>query len=125
VVLLVGVAPGRWLELEHVAGMVGEPGYAKRRVGRSLYQKLPQVVSSSIHGGASGGWAGRYIKCCPKLWPALDVRGVSVLYLLREGAEIFVCCLEMCVCTHIGECVVIRVESAVDGISKAVVLLQF
>jgi hypothetical protein len=28
-------------------------------------------------------------------------------------------------CTHIGECVVIRVESAVDGISKAVVLLQF
>ena len=66
-------------------------------MGRSLYQKLPQVVSSSIHGGASGGWAGRYIKCCPKLWPALDVRGVSVLYLLREGAEIFVCCLEMCV----------------------------
>ena len=30
-------------------------------------------------------------------WPALDVRGVSVLCLLREGAEIFVCCLEMCV----------------------------
>ncbi len=70
---------------------------AQRLVGKSLYQKLPQVVSSSIHGGASGGWAGRYIKCCPNLWPALDVRGVSVLYLLREGAEIFVCCLEMCV----------------------------
>ena len=30
-------------------------------------------------------------------WPALDVRGVSVLCLLREGAEIFVCSLEMCV----------------------------
>ncbi len=30
-------------------------------------------------------------------WPALDVRGVSVLCLLREGAEIFVCCFEMCV----------------------------
>ena len=30
-------------------------------------------------------------------WPALDVRGVSVLCLLREGAEIFVCSLELCV----------------------------
>ncbi len=30
-------------------------------------------------------------------WPALDVRGVSVLCLLREGAEFFVCPLEMCV----------------------------
>ena len=98
-------------------------------MGRSLYQKLPEVVSlnwqeaqvvslnwkeaqrlaysveqpsrlwcrSTALRRRSGWWAGRYIKCCPKLWPALEVRGVSVLYLLREGAEIFVCSLEMCV----------------------------
>ena len=30
-------------------------------------------------------------------WHAFDVRGVSVQCLLREGAEIFVCPLEMCV----------------------------
>jgi len=30
-------------------------------------------------------------------WPAFDVRGVSVQCLLREGAEIFGCSLEMCV----------------------------
>ena len=42
----------------------------------------------------------------------------------QGGAEIFA--LWRCAWrTHIGECVVIRVESAVDGISKAVVLLQF
>ena len=35
----------------------------------------------------------------------------------------FMRCLDLCL--FIGECVVIRVESAVDGISKAVVLLQF
>ncbi len=35
---------------------------------------------------------------------------------VREGAEIF---------AYIGECVVIRVESAVDGIDKAVVRFSF
>ena len=58
-------------------------------------------------------------------WPALDVRGVSVLCLLREGAEIFVCCLEMCVVYAHWRVRGDTCESAVDGISKAVVLLQF
>ena len=30
-------------------------------------------------------------------WPAFDVRGVSVHCFIREGAEFFVCPLEMCV----------------------------
>ena len=83
-VLLIGVAPWFfWSALRRAAGgqvaiskvapsrLLIDSRRRKRRVGRSLYQMLPQVVAC------------------------------------------------------IGECVVIRVESAVDGISKAVVLLQF
>jgi hypothetical protein len=104
--------------------MVGEPGYAKRCASRYtkvaggwFFDRRCAVVVGSfdrrcavvvvgierlvaelceVRPGVSLEEAAS-VMVAIVWWPALDVRGVSVLCLLREGAEIFVCCLEMCV----------------------------
>ena len=87
---MIGAAPWWWFSLKEATVSVAADEHVPERE-RETYKPFG---GGQPMDPLSGGWAGRYIKCCPKLWPALDVRGVSVLCLLREGAEFFVCPLE-------------------------------